>query len=373
MKNKNSKTERDVFKDLKHLVNEYLSQSPIKAIGPSKMYLKSAFLISCWIISYILLLIVGPMSSIAGVVCLGVLLLLTCGLEFCIMHDASHKAYSSNRFVNKLALNMTLGVLGGCPLSWHQEHVVRHHSYTNILGSDPDVYASHVIRLHPHDKWYWWQKWQHYYAIPLYSLMWIHWVYNDLINATFNTYQLPKKKLLQFWGLIFLGLVPHVTLGLVLPYLVFNSMWVVGLSYMAFFMSVSFAMAITFVLAHVSDGQSFYLSHETKNKDWAVHQLETTMDFAVDNKFLTWLLGGLNFQVEHHIFPTICHLHYPKIQKIVKTYCKEQSIPYHEEKSVWSAFKSHLAHLEAMSVPVREESLKAAIANVYNTKEVGIA
>jgi linoleoyl-CoA desaturase len=241
--------------------------------------------------------------------------------------------------------------MGGCSLSWHQEHVVRHHGHTNVLGEDPDVYASQIIRLHPEDKWHWWQRWQHYYAIPLYSLMWVHWVYNDLVNAIFNTYRLQGRKYWQFWMQIFAGLVPHIIVGWVLPYLAFHNLWLVGIGYTAFFMSLSIAMAMTFVLAHVSDGGIFYLSNDEEQKDWAIHQLETTMDFAVENRFLTWLLGGLNFQVEHHIFPSICHLHYPQIQKIVKHYCLEKNIPYREEKTIRGAVLRHLIHLKTMSKP----------------------
>ena len=110
-------------------------------------------------------------------------------------------------------------------------------------------------------------------------------------------------------------------------------------------------MAVTFVLAHVSEGQTFYETRAEIPDDWALHQIKTTCDFAVDNPYLTWLLGGLNFQVEHHIFPGICHLHYPAIQKIVKKYCREKGIVYRAEKTFLSAIGRHLAHLKAMSRP----------------------
>lgn len=355
----------NVFKDLKKLVNAYLASSPMKSVGPSETHRKSAVLIGSWILTYSLLLLVGPISSFLAVLCLVLLLMLTCGLEFCIMHDASHQAYSSHRWVNKLALNFTLGVLGGCPVSWHQEHVVRHHGHTNILGIDPDVYASHVLRLHPSDKWHWWQRWQHIYAIPLYSLMWVHWFYNDIVNAIFNTYELPRKKYWLFWLQILLGMIPHFLLGLALPYFVFQSLWIVGIGYGLFFMALSLVMAITFVLAHVADVQTYYITDDETHKDWAVHQLETTSDFAVDNRFLTWLLGGLNFQVEHHIFPSVCHLHYPEIQKIVKKYCCEHGVVYHEEKTLWGAVRSHVAHLKAMSKPA-PQMMQAPLTSSFN-------
>lgn len=350
-----SKASPAIFKDLKILVNDYLASAPIKAIGPYQMYKKSLILIGGWTSLYTILLAFGPTNPVIAIVSLAILLALTLGLEFCIMHDASHFSFSSSRLLNKIALNFALGVIGGCSLSWHQEHVVRHHGHTNIFGEDPDVYGSHVLRLHPEDQWHWWQKWQHFYAIPLYSFMWVHWFYNDIVNALFNTYNLKGKKYWQFWMQIFIGIVPHVTLGLVIPYMVFQDPWLVGIGYCLFFMILSIVMAMTFVLAHVSDGQEFYLTNELEQKDWALHQLETTADFAVDNPFLTWILGGLNFQVEHHIFPSICHLHYPAIQKIVKKYCNENHIPYREEKTLGQAVLRHITHLRVLSVSPKKK------------------
>lgn len=344
-------SEGNVFRDLKKLVNAYLAESSLPAVGPSRGYIKSATLIGSWVLCYTLLNTFGTNNIIVSLSTLALLFMLTCGLQFCIMHDASHQSFSENRFANKLALNFALSVLGGCSLSWHQEHVVRHHGHTNILGSDPDVYASHVLRLHPSDQWHWWHKWQHYFAIPLYSFMWLHWVYNDLVNAIFNTYQLKGLRYWQFWFQIVVGLIPHIILGLVIPYYAFHSFKLVAFAYTGFFMLISITMAMTFVLAHVSEGQIFFNSKEEINKDWAIHQLETTCDFSVDNPFLIWILGGLNFQVEHHIFPSLNHLHYPAVQRIVKKYCQENGVPYHEEKTVRAAVGRHLAHLKAMGQP----------------------
>lgn len=344
----------EFFKELKSLVNEYLKGTPIKAVGPKEMFLKSALLILSWIFCYLLLITAGPHHNFIALISLPLLLLFSSSLLFCIMHDASHQAFSSSRLINRIILNATLSVIGGCSFSWHQEHVVRHHGHTNVLGEDPDVYASHVLRLHPEDKLHFWHRWQHLYGIPLYSLMWVHWVYNDLINAMFNTYGLSGRKYFQFWTQIVIGLIPHIVLGLILPYYAYQSFYLVGIFYTIFFMCLSLAMALTFVLAHVSDGQTFFMPHEEIKRDWALHQLQTTADFAVDNPLANFFLGGLNFQVEHHIFPSICHLHYPKIQKIVKKYCEEKNLPYHEEKTVWDALKKHIAHLKAMGRPLKE-------------------
>ena len=162
-------------------------------VGPKEMYRKSLIIAGSWIFFYTLLLTLGSHSNLIALVCFIGLLIMTCGVEFSIMHDASHQTYSSNRTINKIALNLSLGVLGGCSFSWHHEHVVKHHGFTNILGADPDVYAAHVLRLHPSDKWHFWQKWQHYYAVPLYSFMWLHWVFLDVTNALLIVTSLRAK------------------------------------------------------------------------------------------------------------------------------------------------------------------------------------
>jgi linoleoyl-CoA desaturase len=82
--------------------------------------------------------------------------------------------------------------------------------------------------------------------------------------------------------------------------------------------------------------------------EWAVHQLKTTANFATKSKFVSWFTGGLNFQIEHHLFPHISHIHYPAISEIVKDVCKEYNIHYIEYPKVRLAVASHVAHLREM-------------------------
>ena len=82
--------------------------------------------------------------------------------------------------------------------------------------------------------------------------------------------------------------------------------------------------------------------------EWAIHQIKTTANFATISTFLTWFLGGLNYQVEHHLFPRISHIHYPNLAKIVKETCAEFDVTYTEFKTFASALKSHVQHLRHM-------------------------
>ena len=82
--------------------------------------------------------------------------------------------------------------------------------------------------------------------------------------------------------------------------------------------------------------------------EWAIHQLLTTADFCKENKAISWFIGNLNYQVEHHLFPHICHVHYPYISEIVKKTAEQYNIPYHEYSDLSSAVVSHFRVLKKL-------------------------
>ena len=90
-------------------------------------------------------------------------------------------------------------------------------------------------------------------------------------------------------------------------------------------------------------------TREMKNT-WAIHQLYTTANFSPKNILVNWYVGGLNFQIEHHIFPHISHVHYRKIASIIKSTAKEFNLPYNEFKTVRSALLSHFKFLKKMGI-----------------------
>ncbi len=134
----------------------------------------------------------------------------------------------------------------------------------------------------------------------------------------------------------------------------FHPLWMVILFYLFANWVNGILLAIVFQLAHVVEEAHFPIPSEETGKmqtHWAVHQVETTVDFARDNPVWTWLLGGLNFQVEHHLFPRICHIHYPKISQIVEDVCKEFGIQYNAHKSFFAGVVSHFRWLRSMGQP----------------------
>jgi linoleoyl-CoA desaturase len=106
-------------------------------------------------------------------------------------------------------------------------------------------------------------------------------------------------------------------------------------------------LTVVFQLAHTVEGTTHPVPDETGTieNNWAVHQMNTTVNFSRQSRLISWYVGGLNFQVEHHLFPTICHVHYPEISEIVKTTAEEFGIPYLENRTFMDAVNSHIETL----------------------------
>ncbi len=109
-------------------------------------------------------------------------------------------------------------------------------------------------------------------------------------------------------------------------------------------------MSTVFQMAHVVNGVEQPLPNKNNiiTNEWAVHQLRTTANFAKDNKLLNWYVGGLNFQIEHHLFPNICHIHYPKIAPIVEKTALDFGIAYNTKSTFLNALKSHIKRLKEL-------------------------
>ena len=127
--------------------------------------------------------------------------------------------------------------------------------------------------------------------------------------------------------------------------------WMIGFLSLSLF--AGFVLSIVFQLAHTVETAEFPAANKETGKmedEWAVHQLRTTANFATRNRFICWWVGGLNFQIEHHLFPRILHIHYPEISKIIKKACQDFGMPYHEFTKMRTAIASHVKHLKSLSV-----------------------
>jgi linoleoyl-CoA desaturase len=345
----------EFFNTLKTRVNAYFENKSIKETGNYKLYFKTAILVSSLVLSYLWLVFNTPESNLFSTVICIIMGAIVAAIGFNVMHDGAHGSYSSRKWVNKF-MGFSLNVLGGNVYIWSQKHNINHHSYTNVEGMDDDIDIKPFIRVHNNQPRYWFHRFQHVYSLFLYGITYLFWVFSNDFKKYFSgkiaehthMTKMSVAEHINFWVskvlyVFFFILVPFFFVGIVPT--------IVGYLVMAFTAGV--VISIVFQLAHVVEEAEFITPTSDNMKietEWAKHQINTTVNFATKSKSMSWLLGGLNFQVEHHLFPRISHVHYPEINKIVKQTCSEFGIVYKEFPTVFSAIKSHLSHLKAAGV-----------------------
>lgn len=343
-------TDTSFSKILKSRVNEYFQDSAKKTTGGPKMYKKTIILISSAIILYSALVFGTLYWPIAIVLCI-LLGVNFAAIGFNVMHDAGHNSLSSNKKVNSL-LSYSLNALGGNIYLWKLKHNIAHHTYTNIEGEDHDIEIK-FLRIHDSQEPKSHHRYQHFYFPILYAVSYLAWIFFQDYEKYFRRrlgkqsalFNMPNKEKWIFWVSKFI----HLQIFITIPVLLVG--WLpalLGLLIAGF--ACGICLATVFQLAHVVTETEFTASEPGRMEDeWTVHQLSTTANFATRNKVLTWLLGGLNFQVEHHLFPKISHIHYPEINKIVKNVCEEFRINYIEFATFGQAWKSHASVIKSMS------------------------
>ena len=317
----------------------------------------------------------------------------------CIQHDGSHGAFSESRNINKIA-GWTLDMIGASAFTWEFQHMLGHHPYTNLLDvegvggsmdgtkdgvgddieSDPDVFSSFpMMRMHPHHKVEWHHRYQHIYAPLLFSLMTLAKVLQQDIQTMLDKriyhidatcrYASPLN-VLRFWVMKFVSFV----------YMIFLPCYFQGLSkglllFVAGHLTCGEALATMFIVNHVIEGVAFATKNEegetslkpmtcnsvtpmeetqklssikTDMNDWAAVQCQTSVNWSIGSRFWNHFSGGLCHQIEHHLFPSICHTNYVHIQDVVQETCKEFGVPYQHETSLFSAYCKMLSHLKTM-------------------------
>jgi linoleoyl-CoA desaturase len=336
---------------LKKNVNEYFQQQKISPAGNYKLYIKAGILLISYVSIYIHLIFFTPDVFFAIIECI-LLGILTASIGFNVMHDGAHGSFSKYSWINKLAAS-SLDFLGASSFMWNMKHNVIHHAYTNIDGIDDDINARPFLRLCYTQKHYKIHSYQHIYFWLLYCFLYLFWVffadYKKYFSHKIGNVPLQKLKLkdhILFWSFKVL----YIFLFIGLPiYFCGLTPWLIGFLINA--TVAGFLLSIVFQLAHTVDETSFPVPLQPFNKiedEWALHQLKTTADFATKNKFISWWLGGLNFQVEHHLFPKISHIHYPAVSNIVRKTCAALGVPYIAHSKMHLAITSHISYLKKM-------------------------
>lgn len=348
-------TYRDFVATLNKRVNDYFIRNNISRHANPEMVIKTIIMFILYIIPYLLIVtgvVTGIVSLIGLVVVMGFGL---AGIGLSVMHDANHGAYSDKAWVNTL-IGYSLNFVGANVFNWKIQHNVLHHSYTNVHDEDEDISPRGVLRMSPYSKWIHIHRYQFIYAWFLYGLMTIVWmVAKDFIRIVrYQKNGLVKKQkasITREWVILLCTKVFYVSYIFVVP-LIFTALawWQILVGIFMMHYLAGFMLAIIFQPAHVTEGTAFPLPDENRvlENNWAVHQLLTTTNFGNNSRWFTWYVGGLNFQIEHHLFPTICHVHYRKISRIVKETALEFGLPYKSVNTFLGALIGHARLLKQL-------------------------
>ena len=343
-----SKCEASFYDVVKQRVEEYFEKNNISKNANGPMRIKTAAMLLFYFGAYVALLAFGTSSLVLFYVLWLVMGLGIVGIGTCIMHDSNHGSYSQNKVVNSLLGNI-LNVLGGYAPNWRIQHNILHHTYTNLHGFDEDIAGTPLIRMCPHQPRWKVHKYQHIYAWAFYSIMNLFWVTAKDYKLIFRYHKndlLRKEKLTLGKAITELTLLKifYVAYILVLPIMLFDIPWYhTVLGFVAMHMVAGLALACIFQPAHVMESSEFPMPTEDLRVEnsWAIHQLLNTTNFAPGSKFTSWFIGGLNYQIEHHLFPQICHVHYPRLSKIVQQVAESYGLPYNVQPTVIKALAEH--------------------------------
>ena len=337
---------------LKSEVDKYFQQKHLKRTGNWKLFLKTGVLIPVAILLYVFIIFFHlPIALL--IVMAGLLGFVFASIGFNVMHDACHGSYSSHKWANNVVGLLTMNALGGNAYIWKQKHNIIHHTYTNVDGMDDDIAKSPLIRQCDTQKWVPMHRIQHIYLPLIYSITSLAWTFltdflkyfSQKVHKT-GMKKMDTKEHIIFWTskVLYVGsyiLVPLFIKGAIVWLLFFATMHVV----------LGITLAIVFQLAHVVENTEFeVVAADAKviESEWAVHQIKTTANFANNNKIISWFVGGLNFQIEHHLFPKVSHIHYPALSKIVKRVCEMHGLPYNQYPTMWSAVVSHFRFMRQL-------------------------
>ncbi|HEU5219871.1 MAG TPA: acyl-CoA desaturase [Gemmatimonadales bacterium] len=355
--------------EVKDRVAGYFSDRGLTRNATPAMVVKTVVLLTLTFLPYGLALTnrFSALTMLGFAVLMGIGL---AGIGFAISHDALHGAYSKNPRVNEL-LGRTFDLLGANGYMWKITHNVIHHTYTNIDGIDEDLAVSPLLRLSPGAPLLRIHRFQHLYGLAAYSMSTIFWVFVKDFKYFFQKDLGPykdKKHARSEWVNLWISKAVYYGWSIVIPLLVLNiPWWQFAIGYVVMHLTAGFILGVVFQLAHVVEGPEYPVPDATGKMEeaWLVHEMDTTANFARSSRLVSWYVGGLNYQIEHHLFPRTCSVHYPAISHIVKDVAVKYGVPYYEQPTVMSAVRSHLRMLRKFGPEAwaarRAEKLQVAV------------
>jgi len=333
------------YQSLKLSVDEYFETNGIKRTGDWRLYIKTIILIGAAIAMYCGL-IFFPVAPLLALFICALMGFTFASIGFSVMHDANHGSYSTKSWLNDL-IGLSANALGASSFFWKQKHNIIHHTYTNVDGIDDDIAKSPIIRQCETQKWVPAHKVQHLYLVPVYALSSIFWLFFMDFTKYFTrkiytteAWKMTVKNHIIFW----VTKVSYFVFYMIIPIIVWGfGPWLLGFFLLHVVMGLT--LSLVFQLAHVVENTEFenVALDETKHIEtaWAEHQIKTSSNFSMNSRVISWFVGGLNFQIEHHLFPKVSHIHYPAISKIVIEKCAEFHLPYNQYSTITGAIASH--------------------------------
>ena len=334
-------------------MDEYFRTNKISPNANRTMIWKSVVMISAYVLPFAAMIIFHP-HFLVTMLCWVLMGIAMAGLGMSVMHDALHGAYSTNKRINFM-MGSVINMIGGSIFNWKLQHNILHHTYTNVYEMDDDIDEKVILRFTEHSAPKKVHKFQWWYAFIFYGITTLYWLfakdflqYHKYKKNGVNNQSKEKNRIVL--AKIILMKLAYFAFFIALPLLTGMPVlhWLAGFLLMHFVCGI--ILTVTFQLAHTVEGTTHPLPDEKGmiQQDWAIHQMESTVNFAPHNKVLSWYVGGLNFQVEHHLFPRISHVHYPNIAPIVKATAEEFGVPYQVNPTIGGAIQSHIRLLKQL-------------------------
>jgi len=337
-------------REVKAGVAAYFEASRCSSKGNWSMWLKTFLLFSVVVGSYAAIMSnrFTPLAMLGLAVVLGIGI---AGVGFSVSHDALHGAYSERPAVNYL-LGLSFDLLGANSYIWKITHNVIHHTYTNIDGVDEDIDMAPFLRLSPGTPLRRRYRYQHLYGFFAYGLAMLFWVfvkdYKYFLKRDLGPFRNRHNPPREVAVLVATKLL-HYGWTIVLPLIVLRiHWWQFLIGYLAMNLTAGVILGLIFQLAHVVEGTDYPVpdAKGAMEHTWLVHQMITTSNFAPRNLLLSWYVGGLNYQIEHHLFPKVCSVHYPAVSRVVRQAAAAHGVPYHEQPTLRRAIRSHYRMLK---------------------------
>ncbi|MEM9329046.1 MAG: acyl-CoA desaturase, partial [Bacteroidota bacterium] len=346
-------------RDIRLGMKEYFKSTQSRQ-GGAAMIRKSLFMLALYLIPLAILIFGAPLETRYVFALYLISGLGMAGVGMNIMHDALHGSYSHIPWLNKL-MSYSINLIGASASVWKIQHNVLHHTYTNVAGADDDLNTNFLLRFSPDKPWHSIHKFQFIYAWLMYGMMTMQWVtVRDFVRMKQyrkmgfyeKPYEYQKKFMVTLmWKVIYFGF------SLVLPMVMLaQPWWIVLLAFLSMHFITGSIISIVFETAHITPSAEYPQPDKDGNIDdhWYVHQLVTTCNFAPKGRLFSWCIGGLNYQIEHHLMPNVSHVHYRGLSKMVRDTAEKHGLPYYTHRTFADAVKAHLQKLKDLGQPAAD-------------------